>query len=1035
MIFFTSLNLLEFKKTFSVKSLTILKLTSIFLLTFCFTANAKYFPPPPFNITGKVVDERGTPLSGVSVKVKGSQQGTTTDDSGTFALAFSSTKTPVIIFSYIGYNTTEVQGANNEKLNIVLVQVGSTLNDVVVVGYGRQKKATVTAAVSTLRGTEIADAPVANISNSIAGRVSGVLAFQGSGEPGADASAIRIRGVGTTGAANGALTIVDGIPRSFNQLNPNEIESISILKDAAAIAPYGLAGANGVILVTTKRGKEGKVSLSYNGWYGVQRPTSYPDYLNAYEFATTLNAANKNAALAPAYTEVQLQKYKDRSDPNHYPDFDWMKEVIDFKAPMRSHNLTFTSGSEKVRFFSSLGYLYQQGSVSVINYSKYNLAANVDVNATNSTIISLDIKGSLEVTKNPGSQTGSGIYTSVTKNSPLLSTPLRFTNGLPGNTLLPSIYESGYNRDNGNLMFTQLSIEQKIPFISGLAFKAVAAYDKNYGTNKQWQTPYNIYSLNAADEYIATKSGVVASSLSQSFNEAVNTTLQGYITYKNNFSKHGIDALFVAEQRNGNSNQFSASRLNYQVGLDELNLGSASKNDLDNSGSSASRKQLGYVYRLGYNYSQKYLAEFSGRYDGHYYFAPGKRYAFFPAVSVGWRLSEESFMKDNFNWIDNLKIRGSFGKSGNLAGSPFQYLSSYGVNSSYIFGGVQVQGAFERNQSNPNITWETAKKLDVGIEGAFLKGRLGFELDFFKERRSDMLVAPTALVPVEYGIGLSQVNGGIMDNKGFDFSLTSSNSFSNGITFNAGFNYSYARNTLVQTFENASTLNNSNRSRTGKPLDTQFGLRAIGLFQSQQEISASAKQFGTLIPGDIKYEDINGDGKIDDNDQVVIGNPAFPQVIYGFTANIGWKGFDVSMLWQGAAQNTFQLTNEASNPFFNGAKIFREQLNYWTPENPNATYPVILPSPNTNSQQVSSFWQRDGSYVRLKNLEVGYSIPKKIMEKLRITSVRIFGSGQNLLTFSKERYLDPEIGVSSASKRARYYFQQKVLTIGINANF
>lgn len=1022
------------KKKIRFQSPAFKKLTVLLLLVICMQIASKA-GQPPFTITGKVVDENGALLSGVSVKVKGTQQGTSTDAAGSFVLNFSAYENPIIVFSSVGFDSKELSVANNQKLNIILVQTTSRLNEVVVVGYGKQKKVNVTAAVSTLKGTDIADAPVANINNSIGGRVSGVLAFQGSGEPGADAAAIRIRGVGTTGGSNGALTIVDGIPRSFSQLNPNEIESISILKDAAAIAPYGLAGANGVILVTTKRGKEGKVSLSYNGWYGVQQPTSYPDYLNAFEFASTLNTANKNAGLAAAYTDAQLQKYKDHSDPDRYPDHDWMKEVIDFRAPMKSHNLTFTSGSEKVRFFGSLGYLYQQGSVNVINYSKYNLAANVDVNATRSTIISLDMKSSLEITKNPGSQSGTGIYTSATKNSPLLASPLKFSNGLPGNTLLPSIYESGYDRDNGNLMFTQLSIEQQIPFVKGLALKAVAAYDRNYGTNKRWQTPYNIYSLNAADEFVATKSGVVAPSLSQSFNEAINTTLQGYVTYKNNFGKHSLDALVVAEQRQGNSNQFSASRLNYQVDLDELNLGSASKNDLDNGGSSSSRKQLGFVYRLGYNFSQKYLAEFSGRYDGHYYFAPGKRFAFFPAVSLGWRLSEENFIKDNFEWIDNLKLRGSYGKSGNLAGSAFQYLSSYGVNSSYIFGGTQVQGAFERAQSNPNITWETAKKLDIGLEGALLRGRLGFEFDYFQERRSDMLVAPTALVPVEYGIGLSQVNGGIMDNKGFDFSLTSNHSFSNGLSLNLGFNYSYARNKLVQTFENASTLDNPNRSRTGRPLDTQFGLRALGLFHSQEEIAKSAKQFGPLMPGDIKYEDINVDGKIDDNDQVVIGNPAFPQVIYGFTANVAWKGFDMSMLWQGASQSTFQLTNEASNPFFNGAKIFREQLDFWTPDNPNASYPVILPSPNTNSQQVSSFWQKKGDYVRLKNLELGYALPKNVMNKLKINSIRIFGSGQNLLTFSKEKYLDPEIGVSGASKRARYYFQQKVFTVGINASF
>ncbi|WP_169472259.1 SusC/RagA family TonB-linked outer membrane protein [Pedobacter hiemivivus] len=986
-------------------------------------------------VNGFVKDSKGEGLPGVSVKVKGTNTGTVTDSNGKFRIDAPDNSTLVI--TYIGFQTQELPLKGRNNLDITLLDELKSLTEVIVVGYGTQKKTSTTAAVSTLKGETIAQNPVASINNSIAGRVSGVIAFQGSGEPGVDKATIQVRGIGTKGNSD-ALTVVDGIPRSFSELNPNEIESITILKDAAAIAPFGLAGANGVILVTTKRGKEGKVSLGFSSWYGVQRPTQYPDYLNSFDFASTLNIANKNAGLKPAYTDAELQKFKDGSDPDHYPDVDWMREVIDFGAPMANQNLTFSGGSDKVRFFSSLGYLYQQGSVKTINYSKYNLSSNVDINATKSTIISLDLKGRLEITKNPGSNSGNGIYTSVTKNAPLLLAPVKFSNGLPGNSLLPSIYDSGYKRDSNNTLFSQLSVEQKIPFIPGLSLKVVAAYDKSYGTDKQWQIPYSFYTLDAKGLFVEKKGGVTAPSLSQEFNESVNTTLQGYITYCNTFGKHSINALLVAEQREGNDNKFSASRLNYQVNLDELSSGSSSKADLDNAGSSSRSKQGGLVYRLGYDFSQKYLAEFSGRYDGHYFFAPGKRFAFFPAASLGWRLSEENFIKDNFKWINNLKLRGSYGVSGNLAGLPFQYLSSYGLNSSYGFGGTQysqVQGVFERSEPNINITWETAKKADIGLEGQFFNGKLGFELDFFKERRSDMLIQPTAVVPIEYGIGISEVNGGIMDNKGFDLSLNTAHTFSNGLSIDGGMTFTYAKNKVIQTFENADTYNNPERRLTGRPLDTQFGLRALGLFQTQEEIDASATQFGKLMPGDIKYDDVNGDGKIDNNDLVVIGKPAFPQMIFGATVNVKFKGFDLGMLWQGAAQSSFQLTNEASNAFFNGAKIFRQQLDYWTPDNRDATYPVILPSPNTNSQQVSSFWQRDGSYLRLKNLEIGYSIPQSIMNKLKISSIRVFGSAQNLLTFSAEKFLDPEIGVSSASKRARYYFQQKVFTVGLSANF
>lgn len=985
-------------------------------------------------VTGTVTTETGEPLPGVNVIEKGTTNGTTTDVNGRYSIMVPEGDV-TLVFSFIGYVTQEVATRGRSSVDVVLTEDVQSLSEVVVVGYGTQKKTSVTAAVATLSGETITQNPVANVNNSLAGRVAGVLTFQGSGEPGEDAADIRVRGIGTIGSNSTALTVVDGVPRSFSQINPNEIESITVLKDAAAIAPYGVAGANGVILITTKRGKAGHVSLGYNAWYGIQRPTRYPEYLDAYGYASTLNIARANAGLAPQYTDEQLQRYKDGSDPDHYPNHDWLREVIDFSAPISSHNVTLSGGSEKVRFFSSLGYLYQQGSVDVINYTRYNLATNVDVDATPSTVVSLDLRGSLEVTKNPGSQSGTGIYTSVTKNPPLLTNQLRYSNGLPGNTLLPSIYNSGYNNDDENILYSQISVEQKIPFVKGLALKGVAAYDKNYALNKRWETPYVYYVLNSNDEFDEQAAGQTAPRLSQSFDQRVNTTLQGYITYERAFGQHNISLLAVAERRQGKRMGFGASRINYQVNLDELDLGSSAKSDLDNSGSSSESKQIGFVYRVAYDFSQKYLVELSGRYDGHYYFAPGERFAFFPAVSLGWRLSEEAFIKDNLPWIENLKLRGSYGKSGNLAGSPFQYLSSYGLESSYIFGGSQVQGAFERNEPNVNITWETAKKLDVGIEGSFLSGRLGFEFDVFREERSDMLVSPNAAVPAEYGIGISQVNGGVMENRGFDAALTTFNQLSNGLKINGGVTVSYARNKLIQTYENAATYDNPNRRRTGRPLGTQFGLRALGLFQSQEEIDGWATQFGPLQPGDIKYDDVNGDGKIDDDDEVVIGEPAFPQLIYGITGNLEWKGFDLSMLWQGAGKSNFFLTAEASNPFFNGAKIFKEQLDYWTPENRDAKYPVIMPAPTTNSTQTSSWWIRDGKYLRLKNLEIGYTIPKSITNRISISSLRIFTSGQNLLTFSSESYLDPEIGVSGGSRRARYYFQQKVYTFGLNVKF
>jgi TonB-linked SusC/RagA family outer membrane protein len=482
-------------------------------------------------------------------------------------------------------------------------------------------------------------------------------------------------------------------------------------------------------------------------------------------------------------------------------------------------------------------------------------------------------------------------------------------------------------------------------------------------------------------------------------------------------------------------------------------MGSSNTSNFTNGGTAASSAQVGWVYRADYAYAGKYLVEFSGRYDGHYYFAPGKRYAFFPAISAGWRLSEEHFIKDHYSWIDQLKLRGSYGKSGNLAGSPFQYLTSYGLNNSYILGGTspyQTQGVYENAQANPNITWETAKKTDIGLDAVLWKGQLGFSADYFSEKRSDMLVKPNAVVPAEYGIPISQVNEGIMQNKGIDLSVSTAQKLGKDIRLNAAFNFSYAQNKLLQIFENASTYNNPNRRLTGKPYNTQFGLKAVGLYQQSDfmpdgttlKAGEPVPTFGPVAPGDIKYADLAGapgangkpgapDGKIDANDNTAVGKPLYPEIVYGATIGLSWKGLDLTMLWQGAADASIYLTDEYAYPFYNGAKIFSEQTDAWTPTHTNARYPRLLTNPTTNNTQPSSFWQYSGSYLRLKTGELGYTLPPLVMNRVKLRSIRLFVAGQNLLTFSSLKFIDPETG----NNRGRYYFQQKTWSFGMNVGF
>lgn len=1001
------------------------------------------------HVSGSVTDNNNAPLPGVSVKVKGIQQGTVTDAAGKFDINFSVNAYPVIVFSYVGFELQEVAVKNNQVLNIVLAPAGSTLNDVVVIGYGKQKKTTVTAAVSSVGGDQITKATVANISNTLGGRVSGVISRQSGGAPGGDNDQIQIRGIGTTGSSV-PLVIVNGIPRDYNQLDPNEIETITILKDAAAVAPYGLAGANGVILVTTKRGKEGKFTLNYNAYYGVQNPTRMREFLDAYGYASLLSTANQNIGNPATYTPEQLEKFRDGSDPDRFPNTDWANEVLNKNAPVTRHNLSFSGGSERIRFYGNAGYLFQEGIVPAINFRRYNFSASVDADVTATTTILVDVNGIVSKQTNPGGNGGAAIFTNVNEYPPIL--PIRFSNGMAANALLPQIYESGYNRNTNNTINAKIQFDQSIPQVPGLVLKAAFAYNKLDTFGKVWNLPVTFYSLTAQNTYAPQAAGPVSPTLSQSYRQFAGLVGQGYLTYDRTFGKSAVSALVVYEVQSGTVNSLSASRINYSVYLDELNSGSSNRNDLGNGGFSGKSAQIGWVYRTNYAYAGKYLVELSGRYDGHYYFAPGKRFAFFPAASLGWRLSEENFIRDNYNWINNLKIRGSYGKSGNLAGGPFQYLASYGLRSSYVFGGtapVQSQGIFENVQANANITWETSNKANIGLDASFFRGKLGFSFDIFKERRSDMLIAPSAILPAEYGIGISQINDGIMENKGMDFNITSDHKFRNGLVLNSAFNFSYAQNKLIQTFESASTSNNPNRGLTGRPYKTEFGLHALGLYQLDEFAANGALNAGLPIPsfgavraGDIKYADIAGpvgadgkpsgpDGKIDINDYTVTGNPLFPQIIYGLTLASSWKGLDLNMLWQGAGKASIYINNEVAFPFFNGAKISKEQTDFWTPENPDASYPRLTPSPVTNNTQSSSFWIKDGDYLRLKTLELGYTLPAALVNSIRIASLRIFVSGQNLLTFSKLKFLDPELG----SERARYYFQQKVMSFGLNAGF
>lgn len=1008
-----------------------------------------------YTVSGKILDDKSDPVVGANVLIKGTNLGTTSGENGLFTLSVNSLDVTLEV-SYVGFQTMQVQLSGRKNVEVVLQSDAAALGDVVVVAYGTQKKSSTTSSIATLKVADIKNAPSANISNTLNGRLAGVIAAQGSGEPGKDGAEIHIRGVATTGS-NGPLMIVDGVPRSFTSLDPNTIESFTVLKDAAAVAPYGMAGANGVILVTTKKGKSGKPVFSYSGYAGIQNPTTLVKMVNAYDYVRLRNLADENAGQPPAFTQEQLEGFKKSvegapdADYDKYPNTDVMNAIRNKNTPITGHNISLSGGSDFVTYYVGLGYLSQEGLWSTTNRTRYNLVSNVDIKATKTTTIALSINSFNEIVKRPSADPNA-TFASAQAWWPINA--IQYSNGLEaynnGKRILPTI-KSGSRTSDQTKVMSQLSVQQELPFIKGLNVKGVFSYDPTTYYDKNWNEPApSSYSINTTtDPYTYTEVLVAGKpSLLTQNQRWKEFTYQGILNYSNSFGKSDVSFLGVIESRETRWDYMAASRGNFEFRIPEIDLGSSDKEDWGTGGTSSQTRQVGYVYRLTYAYDGKYFAEASGRYDGHYYFAPGKRFGFFPAVSLGWRLSEEPFIRDNIDWISNLKLRGSYGESGNLAGGPFQYSSAMSLyGNAYNWGSSIVQGVSERSEPNANITWERAQKTNIGLEGSLFNNLISFEADYFYEKRNNMLVSPNSIVPTEYGIGLSQVNAGIMNNSGMDLSVSARKNVTKDLRVDLTGNFTYARNKLIQAYENPVTLNDPNRSRTGRPLYSLFGLKALRLYQqsdfdeNSQLKGFATPTFGAVAPGDIMYADINGDGKIDANDETHIGFPILPQIIYGINPRISYKSFDLNILFQGAAQTNVQIQKEMVWPFFVGASATQVVADgFWTSENTGARYPRLYGQGGTgNNQQPSSWWLFDASYLRIKNAELGYTLSGKALSSLKMQMVRVYLSGQNVHTWSKiKQFVDPEMGQGGggdSNARGWYYPHQQAFIVGLNLTF
>jgi len=1019
-----------------------------------------------FRITGTVTSETGEPLTGATVQIEGTMTGSISDAGGKFSLDAPGPNA-VLVVSFVGFVTQRIPIAGKTIINVTLVPEVTALQEIVVTGYGSQKRTTITGAVSVVKGEEVAKAPVSNISNSMSGRLAGVVARANGGQPGQDNSDIYIRGISTTGTAT-PLIVVDGIVRNnINQVDPSVIESISILKDASAVAPFGLAGANGVILITTKKGAAGLPTLNLNTYYGWQTPTYYPKLLNAVDYMKLRNESvhfETPTAVLP-FAEDLINNYAARhaEDPDRYPDSN-TKDLVNMTIPIQKYDLQLSGGTDKMKYFAGTGYFAQDGLFEKVNYKRFNFNLNLESKVTNTTTVTLSVLGAIERTNDLDvASSATQLFRSGYKFLP--TEAIYYSNGFwgqfAGNSPVAVLKGEGYNHTDGTTLLNTITLEQQLPFIKGLSVKGAFSYDTRMSFQKGWHTPFYYYAINLNvtpytwAQQISTQEGSVPAYtyLTQQENRNRNYTYQGYINYQRAFGRNEITGLLVAEARSNTSDYLFARRNNFAIGIDEMNLGSSSKTDYDNGGSSSAGTQIGYVYRLGYVFNNRYMLEATGRYDGHYYFAPDKKWGFFPAFSAGWRISEENFMK-GIDWIDNLKLRGSWGKAGNLAGSAYQYLSGYTLaGNGYAYGtGSMVQRAYVTRENNPNITWEISKKTDIGFEAALWNNLLTVEADWFSERRSGMLLSPAVTVPYEYGLTLADENSGEMKSYGFELTLGSRKDFQNGLRLSISGNMSIAENKMVQVFETKATFDNPNRRRTGRPYLTQFGYKSLGLFSTAEDTNGdniinstdgyNVTQFGTLRPGDIKYADLSGpngdmvpDGKIDGNDEVRIGySDRYPLMTFGLNANAGWKGFDLNLFFQGAGMTSFNIYTFQTYPFFNNNSNLDYEYynNRWTPETQDSKYTRATSAPTANNTAASDFWMRNTTYLRLKNASFGYTIPTRISQAIKIRSIRLYIGGENLLTFSNLKFMDPEMGYTN---RETAYPNMKSYTFGANVTF
>lgn len=1001
-----------------------------FLFSFIFS-----FAQQKTVVRGSVFTADNLPLAGVSVNVKGLPDGTTTNAAGKFTIHVSEGAT--LVFSFVGYEEKQVP-VNGQKgaFNVQLVSKAAGLGEVVVVGYGVQKKATVTGAISSVKGEEITVAPLASTANTLAGRLPGLISLQSNGRPGADAAALSIRGFGT------ALFIVDGIESNFNNIDANQIESITILKDGAA-SIYGARAGNGVILVTTKRGGNQKPVITLNSSYTKQGITAMPEPVNSGQYTEMQSEAWLNAGKPPAsvpYTPEQIQNFYKGNDPL-YPNTNWHDELIRKWAPQSQHNLSVRGGSDKIRYYGFFGYL-NQGSLwkkSGGTYSRYNLESNVDAKITDDLSLQLDFASTYEESKFPyGSQdpAAGSIWEHLWSDLPIYpasfpdptKTPFTGPNGQTN--ILSNSDIIGHNNSGDQNIRGTIALNYTIRAVKGLSVKAFVNDNQDYISQSVFVKPANFYTYDPASKIytLAGSVGGLQASLGQNENRSRVTTGQFSLNYNRVFAaNHHINLLFLYEAIDYSNNYLSASRIDFLTSsIDQLFAGSTT--GMSNSGSATEMGRKSYVGRFNYSFSDKYLIESSLRADASAKFPANKRWGYFPSVSAGWVMSREGFMNGIKN-LDNLKIRASYGESGNDGVGNFQYLSGYAYGSTYILGSGPQQGLVSTGLANPDLTWERVKIYNAGAEFSFWKRKLYGEADAFYRDRRGIPATRIVTLPSSFGSSLPPENINSLNDRGFELKVGTSGG-ARDLFWDVSANVSWSRAKWDHYEEPAYTDPDQARvyKQSGQWTDRIFGYKSDGLFTSQDQIDAlKFDQDGqgniTLRPGDIRYVDRNGDGKLDWKDMAVIGKGTVPHWMLGLNISLKYKSFDFSSLIQGAMD------------YYTSISLITNSIeaydNRWTPANDNPKALVPRLGGAATNGFASDYYLKKAGYVRLKVLSAGYSLPAKWLDKIYFKQVRIYVAGTNLLTLDKlKKYgTDPE---APSGFSGLYYPQQKTFSAGIN---